>query len=361
MIFAEFSQLLDDDFDLGIDESLTIQNFQSKCAVDNLIALRLTSVSPKYMPGEIIPVRNAAGQPLADLFIGEGQPFGYGQASAHHVAAYLEELTHDAALARGQERRDYVFTHSYILVDVANYADYIQNYREGSGVWGHFVHVEQQSSRTLPYRPLIQQITARPNLDLSRAIVKDAVFRAVAHASPLERFLKLYHLLEIDFDVQIVEQINALGADLKGIGKILKSFSGDKEFDRLLKLVRQASSTDAFFTRILTEVFADPIHHAQLAEMLFEYSKESNPYKVDGSTFLTLIAGGFDVQSLRAAGLNTNYDHLTKFTAYIIYRFRCSIAHVKIGEYMLTTDDEPLISAVAEPLIVAILSELYKR
>lgn len=361
MIFAEFSQLAGDNFDLGIDQSLTIQDFQSKCAVDNLVALKLTSVSPKYTPGEIIPVRNAAGQPLADLFIGEGQPFGYGQASAHQVAAYLEELNYGVALARGQERRDYVFTHSYVLVDVANYGDYIQNYREGSGIWGHFVHVEQQTSKTLPYRPLIQQITARPNLDLSRAIVKDATFRAVAHASPLERFLKLYHLLEIDFDVQIVEQINALGADLKGIGKILKSFSGDKEFDRLLKLVRQASSTDAFFVGVLTDVLAAPTHHAQLAEMLFEYSKEWNPYKLDAPTFLTLIAGGFDVQSFRGAGLNANYDHLTKFTAYIIYRFRCSIAHVKIGEYMLTTDDEPLICAVAEPLVVAILSALYNR
>ncbi len=360
MNYTEFSQLQTDGFDFGIDPSLTVSSFQSKCAVNDLVALKLTSVSPQYTPGDVIPISDGT-RIIADLVNCEGQEFGYGMASAQLVASYLEEVSAVALEAEGDEKRDYIFLHSYLVVNSTDYADYLAHYREGSAIWGSFVHSDEQSTRIVAHRTTASQIIAKPDLGLSNAIVKDAAFRAVAHGSPLERFLKLYHLLEIDFDVQIVSAINALGTDLKGVGKLLKSFGNDKEFERLLKIVRRAAPNQViFFENLLRSAFSIPAYHAQLAEMLIEYTKDSNPYKVEPAKFLAAIAAGYDSATWASNGMGTSYDNLSKFVAYIIYRFRCSIAHVKIGEYLLTTDDEAFIHKIAEPMIIPILSEVYK-
>ncbi|WP_147330359.1 MULTISPECIES: hypothetical protein [unclassified Duganella] len=361
MNFAEFSQLLEDDFDFGFDPSLTISDFQGKCAVNDLVALRLTSVSPKYAPGDVVPISDGI-RVFADLVNCEGQEFGYGMASAQFVASYLEEASAQVMQVDGDAKRDQVFSHSYLVVNIADFADYLTRYREGSAIWGSFVHSDEQPNRIVAHLSNSALIIAKPNLSLSNSIVKDTAFRAVVYASPLERFLKLYHLLEIDFDVQIVSAINALGTDLKGIGKLLKSFGNDKEFERLLKIVRKASPVNSgFFEDILRAAFSKFQYHPQLAEMLIEYTKESNPYKLESARFLTAVAAGYDAATWSGNGMGTSYDNLSKFVAYIIYRFRCSIAHVKIGEYLLTTDDETFIYEVAEPMIVTILSEVYKR
>ena len=48
-------------------------------------------------------------------------------------------------------------------------------------------------------------------------------------------------------------------------------------------------------------------------------------------------------------------------TAYWIYRIRCSIAHSKIGEYILTRDNEEFIVEFAEPLLKEVLIQFYKK
>lgn len=362
MQHSEFLQLQADGIDLGIDPSLTVSSFNGGCAVDDLIALRLSSVSPKFAPGSSIPIiKDDSSTPLADLVVCEHQEFGYGAASAHHAAAYLNEISTENCLSNGIPRRDYVFKHSYLIVNIADFNEYHQMYRKGSGIWGMFVHSEEQASPLSPYRSTAPAILASPNVKFNGDLLNDLVFRAVSYDSPLERFLKLYHLLEINFDVQLVDAIKALNQDLRGMGKILKTFNANNEFDRLLKLIRSASSSSTFFEKILQNIFSNPVYLPTLIEMLFEYEKDANPYsKVELTSWPTILGGGFVLSTLTAAKLNTNYEHLSKFTAYIIYRFRCSIAHAKIGEFVLTTDDEALICDVAEPAIIAILVSSYK-
>lgn len=45
--------------------------------------------------------------------------------------------------------------------------------------------------------------------------------------------------------------------------------------------------------------------------------------------------------------------------AYLIYRVRCSIAHSRIGEHILTQSDEEFVANVAEPLLKSLLIEIY--
>jgi len=55
-----------------------------------------------------------------------------------------------------------------------------------------------------------------------------------------ERYLKLYHLLELSFDHDTVEKIRGLGQDLHGIGQILAQHKRD-EFDRLKQLLLESA------------------------------------------------------------------------------------------------------------------------
>src|SRR5690606_13275654 len=58
----------------------------------------------------------------------------------------------------------------------------------------------------------------------------------------------------------------------------------------------------------------------------------------------------------------SNYNKfIHSVTAYWIYRIRCSIAHFKIGEYILTRDKEEFIVEFAEPLIKEVLLQFYKK
>jgi hypothetical protein len=54
------------------------------------------------------------------------------------------------------------------------------------------------------------------------------------------------------------------------------------------------------------------------------------------------------------------HEGLLKFTAYCIYRIRSSIAHHKIGEYLMTHQDEAFMINFAEPLIDEVISHCFK-
>lgn len=62
--------------------------------------------------------------------------------------------------------------------------------------------------------------------------------------------------------------------------------------------------------------------------------------------------------------MNTPEKHksfILAIATYWIYRIRCSIAHHKIGEYMMGYDDEEFVVEFAEPLLKEIILESFKR
>jgi hypothetical protein len=153
MNFVEYSALVQDDVDLGLDSSLTVTESKTFCAVDDIVVMRLRSVSPKYRPGDVIPIYHD-NRAFADLLVTEGEPFGYGRASAVITAAYLLELSLEW-LGSDQSRRDFIFQHSYVALNRIDFDDYVRDLRSGSGVWGSFVHEEDQHSRIHAYRTRI--------------------------------------------------------------------------------------------------------------------------------------------------------------------------------------------------------------
>lgn len=355
MQFSDYALLMSQGVDLGLDKSLTVVDYNGACAVDEFIALQLSSTSPKYERDAVIGISLNEAAALVFLVTCKGCPFEYGAASRELASAYLTDISASNAIGP----RDHVFAHDYVVVNVLSYNDYSANYRAGSALWGCFTHIEDQPERKTAFVSSISNIAAFRNVSFKNSSQKDSVWRAINHTSPLERFLKLYHLLELNFDLALVEQIRKLSDDLKGIGKILNAYSGDKEFDRLLKLVRSYCPDIDFFSKELAFLFSKQQYNDQLFDILFEYSKESNPFKDQSEDFKAAVLAGFSEAEFRRLGLPWKYDHLSKFFAYVIYRVRSCIAHFRIGEYLLSSNDEELIAEAVEPILRAVLLRAY--
>lgn len=361
MIYSEYEAISNRSINFGIDPGFTVTKFGGKCAINDYVALKLSAVSPKYSRDNVIPISLANGtSPLAYLVTCRSRDFGYGSASEFLAAAYLEDARPaDIVDGVGMPRRDFVFRADYLVISVLEHADYMKRFRPGSGLWGGFVHVEELARRRTSYESSAQSIIANADIQINTDTEKDTIWRAIDHASPLERYLKLYHLVELIFDLVLVKKIKSLGQDLKGIGKLLNDYSGGNEFDRLHKIIKECSPNVLFFEKLLIAAFSDSKYHAQLNELLFDYSKDSNPYKEKGAAFWDVLAAGFSLSELKNQKLNNDHAHMAKLVAYIIYRVRCSIAHSKIGEYMLTQSDEEFVAEVAEPLLNEILIAIY--
>lgn len=363
MIYSEYEKLADDGIDFGLDATFKVGKFGEKCAVNDHVALKLTSVSPRYERESVIVIYQSDGvTELAYLVTCQGQAFQYGGASEVLAAAFLEDAQYSDIVDKdNNSRRDFVFHYDYLVISSLNHRDYISHYQPGSGLWGGFVHVEELGSKRTSYESKSPTIVAKQDVLIRSDASKDTLWRAIDHPSPLERYLKLYHLLELIFDLDLVKQIQGLGADLKGIGKLLNDYSGDKEFDRLIKVIKRycPEKSEAIIESALALSLTNPKYHSKIVEMLFEYPKDSNPYLEKRSDFEKVLAAGFSKSELKNNKLSNDYNHLTKFAACMIYRVRCSIAHSKIGEYLLTYADEEFVAEVAEPLLRRILLEVY--
>jgi len=295
MLYSDYHSLLQEGIDFGFDSGLVIGEYIGRCTANDFVPLPLTVTSPMYDRDAVISMVPADRQlSIGSLITCKDQNFGYGAASAEIVSAYLMDAERsDVVDSQGVPKRDYKFKKDYVVVQSSDYNDYISRFRAGSGLWGNFTHKEDQPNAPTPHIKSNAFISAIPDIKTFTAPEKDALWRSVSHFSPLERFLKLYHLLELYFDLQLVEQIRVIGNDLKDIGKLLNSYNGDKEFDRLLKVVKPHCPEISFFERVLADAFSNPAYHDQWREILFEYSKESNPYKDQAHVIMNALMSGF--------------------------------------------------------------------
>jgi hypothetical protein len=114
----------------------------------------------------------------------------------------------------------------------------------------------------------------------------------------------------------------------------------------------------------LNEVY--PSYLSQANTIFFEFGKDSNPYKNEWKPFEAFVVSGFtqsNVSSLRKNGFTADQYNafIIETSAYWIYRVRCCIAHTKIGEYVMSHEDEEFVARFAEPLLRSILIQVFKE
>jgi hypothetical protein len=333
------------------------------CTVEGLYALPLEATSTIFPHGNAIIVCDDHGVPLGHLLTCQGDEFAIPQFSAAYLTAYLAEVDSENYGRPGRFERDYFLVHQDRL------EEYRSEFMASSSIWGGFKHLDAQP-RAVQITTSASTIFAKRGVKLSSDVHIETASRAVMQPQAFERFLKLYHLVELTFDQEIVRRIQSLGADLKGIGQILSNYES-KEFDRLKQIVGQCSNAPEVVACI-RDLCADTRWHSSIKTIFFDYGKHGNPLvgkEID--FFAALSSTGFTLDGFKsfasvARGQSKEAEQRSFETfalalaAYWIYRVRSSIAHSRIGEYVMRSDDEPFVAFFAEKLLRSVLCGLLR-
>ena len=292
--------------------------------------------------------------------VSPGNPIGYLLLLRGKRVDDIDALPDVEYVAYAAEGQPSSFNVDYLAVEEAQFSDYIATYAAGAPIWGGFVHKRSTGVALSP--------TKSSHLDV---MVREISFPTSHHETiavwsayqPLAfgRYLELYHLLELLFDWQIVQEIKSLGDDLYGIGQILSRHSS-KELD-CLRYVMSSRCADheaiaASLARVTTvEAFS--------RKVLFQYHPDTSPIKEQefGDLFVSCSFGSTN-PTIRKRARDVNFDYralVIKIASHWVYRIRCCIAHARIGEYVMQPIDEKAVVDFFEPLLRDIVVQAMKR
>lgn len=358
------SQLEQSLIDFGIDPSIAVTHARGdKCAANNFLALAIDYTSPRHGRNQVIEVK-FADRPrngnIAFLLTCKDTQYQYSQASIYHVAAVLADAeVSDTSLVKSGA---YSYRSDYFVIHAMALSNYERRYQSGSHIWGGLYH-----RGSTPFASVVagqSTISAVPNLKLPTKMHERAAARANSDPNSIGRFLSLYHLIELSFDLDLINDIKALPDDMKKVGKLLANFD-EKELPRLVRLIKKYWPDVTSLLATLKLIFdLKPSFATQLEEMLFDYGKDGFPWGLKDSEprkrkFLTTIRGVCTLEQLGKDGCEPTVENLQKAVAFVIYRFRCAIAHASIGEYILTLEDEDFVEKVGEPLVRSLVYRMY--
>lgn len=257
---------------------------------------------------------------------------------------------------------------SYVVLKEDKYELYKLQYYNTAPVWGNFSH---EPNTIIPHKITVDKLEAI-KLQLPTAYHKESINRAILQPYGFERFLKKYHMLELLFDLDFVEGIKELDGDnLKGIGKLVQDFNKREEIARLRQVIYKRSA-NINLNKLVSLLNKITLEKDLAVEIFFEYGKEnSNPFpnaetKSSLERFNEMIQNDspfeYEIVNRVMGSINNPNKHkkfLIDVSTYWIYRVRCSIAHSKIGEYILKTDDEKFVVQIIEPLLEFLIAECF--
>jgi hypothetical protein len=268
------------------------------------------------------------------------------------LAAYLLEREH------AEFDQPVPFAYDYVVIDSSRVGDYQDKMKDSSEIWGCYSHINITSQSSIARQG--QSITAIQGMRMPTVFHKTTLERAVQASHPFERYLKYYHELELLFDWIVVKRIQALQDDLQGAAKLISSYqNGDlpRLKDLILNYCNDAQKVHSLLANISnyriigTKIFQD-------------YGKDGNPLKDSWSPMCTDLARGYFL-SPAVKGMPSNQDKYNKIllesAAYWIFRIRCCIAHHRIGEYMLSQNDEEFVVEFGERLLLGVIGIILEN
>lgn len=252
--------------------------------------------------------------------------------SEYALAAFLtEQAANEFSLARPLK-------YDYAVIECSVLPRYLEECAHSSSIWGGFVHVSNLNG--LYQRQAAPQVVAVSGIKFPLDESSDLCWRAVTSAHPFERFLKHYHQLELLVDWYVARKLARLPQNLLGFDKLMSEYSSG-DLVRLKKLLT-TFCTDV--PDIKTKMNAVVNFH-EVAESIFqEFDKSGNPIAV-------IDWPNFQASSIsNAMALN--------LAAYWIFRVRCSVAHHKIGDYVLRDSSQDFVVDFAEPLLLEVVRQV---
>lgn len=347
---------------VGLPVEITeVSNIGHHISINDYVALRIVGINNSYDSCNPIDI-TLQGISQGTIIFTKNEQIEIASMTEFEFLSFLTESDNKD----DYDLESYEYKYDYLLIKSNFLNEYLEKYGETSALWGGFSHALNQESPTTRYKKVITKLEIGNELKAFDSYSYESCTRAVEQPYAFERFLKLYHLLELQFDYFLIEKIKNLEIpeDSNKIGKLLQEYS-HSELIRLTAIIEHHCTDIARLERMLEGVCG----FKSIAEDMFiNFGKsEKKLHLIDVINFRDVLNGG-SFTSTQIASFRMNWykptEHI-KFiiglTSYWIYRIRCSIAHNKIGEYLLSWNDENFIVEFGEPLLKEVLMQCFKK
>ncbi|MGE8132826.1 hypothetical protein ACQKO5_04380 [Novosphingobium subterraneum] len=253
----------------------------------------------------------------------------------------------------------YSFKSDYVIIEPGRYDDYLKDYYHSAPIWGRFSH---ELIKGLEHPTGTSMLTAIPGIGIASQHHREVFNRYLYANNPMERFLRIYHSLELLFDYTLVRKIKKINDDLIGFSQIYNNF-GRTELDRLRAIIREFCANPA---AVATALQASSRFQQDRQDIFHIHTKQGDP-AADAEKWEKLTecvdSGTLNAIDLASKGLvNRNVDFQTfiaNVSSYWIYRIRCSIAHNRVGEFLLQDRHNAFVAEFAEPLILEVAKQIF--
>jgi len=338
-------------YDVDDDEYNTIEivthNGTDFISINDIVPIKITNISPVLVGNEAIEIYDS-NQSFIGVIVLPDSNKNIEEMTEYEIAAMLVDSVDQNEYLAG------FLKSTYAVIAKQNLSNYIDKYYDSTPVWGKFSHKEY----ALNCIDTISRLTAIESINIPTDYHMENAHRLIRYDCALDRYLKKYHQFELLFDYDFVNKIKQMGDDIKDFGKIIMKYS-NKDIDRLKDVVVSRTESSLNLQR-LKEKMIKVANYEDISREIFQnYSKESNPIKKDDVFDYIIRENTLEYSDIRTVynSLNqTMYDNfILKLALYWIYRVRCCIAHNRIGEYIITLDDENFVHDFAEPLIDELL------
>lgn len=364
MNYTEIKQLQVDQTTLSVPFLITKRREQKGyISINDLVAIKVENIASYYDRSIDLPIKRPDGVEIGYLyFIKDLEVTNIHILPEPKYVCFLIDISNRITFDSGAPHK---ITSDYLVVYRAYLNEYIDDYFHCAPIWGQFNH-SYPTVTVMP--PLSKPITEIKTVSLPK-FTKEKLFeasiRGIKQSLPFERFLKYYHLLELNFDSDVIERIQKLNIDTdsESISILLNEYKRE-DIERLKYLFQTyCRNTTGIIEKMKSLSGFLPI----AKKIFYDFGKESNPLK-DHLKFSAVVVkvDSFNLVNCKAEKINNAsnaVDHekfIRNLCAYWIYRVRNSIAHNKIGEYRMTQSDESFIIDFAEPLLLELLSQIYK-
>lgn len=324
--------------------------------VSGLVAIPISHVNASVRIEEDLEFRDEGGAQVGTICF--SRRFGGVEPTTLTRWQYVAYLADSSVELAGQQ---HVFQSDYLVLDEPFLTDYTAKYMDSAPLWGQFSHVAMPG---LVMRPQRDAVTGLSSIVLPTEHHRQSFTRYVQARSAFDRFLKLYHCLELLFDYVILKRMRFIGDDLVGFEKVISSYSAN-EIERLKFLITNYCDNKI---DLFKHYYGLSNFQERAAEIFQAHSKPGNPLSDDAAweKFIKLC----NVEQLTAVKLKseklatdeaTRNKLATNMTAYSIYRIRSSIAHSKVGEFLFLDSDEEFIVTFAEPLLLDVVTQVFSN
>jgi len=322
--------------------------------ISGRVAMPVDGVAWALNRASDIPIVDELSAPLGVLCLVAGLSAKHPpELTRYQYTALLADAPSSDALAGPA-----VFSRNYAIIEEGEFSRYIKHYGQGAAIWGGFSHGISAGDGF----GSVAEIRARRGVTAPTPHHVSSFRRLTRATGPREQFLQTYHTIELLFDYITYRHLVKAGDDLVNFGKIMSSYQR-AELPRLKGIVRDFCRN--FDAVAATMAALEP--YLDRAEQMFQlHGKEGNPLSEDAkwSKFRSLIEAGpiarGNVKLARLAKDDKDFDDfMVNLAAYQIYRLRSSIAHNRIGEYLLTDADDAMIAGFGLPLLQEIAVQVF--